>query len=220
MYFNTLAEMFKAPNTEKVSQALTEKTFTQAVRSLVERDSNLARIVKEFGPPPMWEREPGFHTLIWIILEQQVSLASARAAYSRLLAVVSPLTPEKFLKLGDVELKSFGFSRQKIAYGRDLAQAITQGRLDIAGLDSMSDEAAKSELMKIKGIGRWTADIYLLMALRRPDVWPSGDLGLAVAIRKVKGLNGNPIEEFDEIIESWRPWRAVAARILWHYYLS
>jgi DNA-3-methyladenine glycosylase II len=169
----------------------------------------------------MWAREEGFHTLIHIILEQQISLSSARAAYDRLLAVAIPLTSERFLQLGDAELKSIGFSRQKTSYGRNLAHSIAQGNLDIAALGSMDDSTVRSELMKIKGIGRWTADIYLLMVLLRPDVWPGGDLALAVAVQEIKGLERRPTEEaLNEISSGWRPWRAVAARLLWHYYLS
>ncbi len=169
----------------------------------------------------MWAREPGFSTLLHIILEQQVSLASARAAHTRLIDLASPLTPQRFLELDDVALKAAGFSRQKTGYGRNLARAIVEGSLDLDALGSMDDAAVRSELVKIKGIGRWTADIYLLMVLRRPDIWPVGDLALAVAAQKVKRLRSRPApERLDGISVQWKPWRAVAARILWHYYLS
>lgn len=200
---------------------LTEAVFSRGLGELVGRDRDLAMIVERLGPPPMWEREPGFPTLIHIILEQQVSLASARAAYMRLLAAATPLTPERFLEIGDAELKSIGFSRQKTAYGRNLARSIIEGSLDMSGLPTMDDCAVRSELMKVTGIGRWTADIYLLMALRRPDVWPGGDLALAVAAQKIKRLSHRPSpDDLAAIGDGWRPWRAVAARILWHYYLS
>jgi DNA-3-methyladenine glycosylase II len=200
---------------------LDDASLARGVIYLSERDSDLAGIVKEFGPPPMWEREEGFHTLIHIILEQQVSLASARAAYNRLLDAASPLTPAKFLELDDERLKRIGFSRQKTGYGRNLARAIEDNRLNIAALGSMPDAGVKTELMKVKGIGHWTSDIYLLMALRRPDIWPGGDLALAVAVERVKGLGSRPsYEELNAISHNWRPWRAVAARMLWHYYLS
>jgi DNA-3-methyladenine glycosylase II len=169
----------------------------------------------------MWAREPGFPTLIHIILEQQVSLASARAAYDRLLVAASPLTPARFLELDDAELKTIGFSRQKTAYGRELAGAILDGRLNLTELGTLDDADVRSELMGIKGIGPWTADIYLLMALRRPDVWPSGDLALASAAQRVKRLAARPTpDELDTLGADWTPWRAVAARLLWHYYLS
>lgn len=200
---------------------LDEAALARGVRYLCKRDTDLAGIVKDFGPPPMWEREEGFHTLIHIILEQQVSLASARAAYSRLLETVSPLTPATFLELDDASLKRIGFSRQKTAYGRNLARAIADNSLSLAALVSMPDAEVKQELMKVKGIGHWTSDIYLLMALRRPDIWPSGDLALAVAVERVKRLATRPTnEELNAISHFWQPWRAVAARLLWHYYLS
>ncbi|HYP53795.1 MAG TPA: hypothetical protein VEQ42_09670 [Pyrinomonadaceae bacterium] len=170
----------------------------------------------------MWAREPGFPTLVRIILEQQVSLASARAAFERLLAAAGPpLTPQKFLALDDDALRAAGFSRQKTAYGRELAAALTSGRLDLARVARLGDEEARAELTRVKGVGRWTADIYLLMALGRPDVWPSGDLALAVAAERVKRLPSRPnFVELESLGDAWRPWRAVAARILWHQYLS
>jgi DNA-3-methyladenine glycosylase II len=204
-----------------VPASLTEEAFAHGLDDLCGRDPDLAQIMTRFGPPPMWAREPGFPTLIHIILEQQVSLASARAAYDRLLAAASPLTPARFLELDDAELKTIGFSRQKTTYGRELAGTILSGRLNLAGLETLDDKNVRSELMAIKGIGPWTADIYLLMALRRPDVWPSGDLALANAAHRVKRLASRPTpDELDALGADWRPWRAVAARLLWHYYLS
>jgi len=201
--------------------ALTEGTLAHGLRVLADRDSDLARILNELGPPPMWAREPGFPTLVHIILEQQVSLASAKAAYDRLLATASPLTPERFLQLDDATLKTIGFSRQKTSYGRHLARAIFEGRLNLAALGAMDDATARFELIKVKGIGRWSADIYLLMALRRPDIWPKGDLALAVAVQSIKRLASCPTpDELDASGAAWQPWRAVAARLLWHYYLS
>lgn len=209
------------PPRAKPSAVLTEKTFKHALRTLCARDPDLAHIMKNLGPPPMWAREPGFPTLILFILEQQVSLSSARAAYNRLLAAVSPLTPERFLTLEDALLKTIGFSRQKMSYGRNLAEAIAEGRLDLDALESMDNRAVRSELMKIKGIGPWTADVYLLMALLRPDIWPKGDLALVVAVQKLKGLDSRPKpDEFEDIGIPWQPFRAVAARLLWHYYLN
>jgi len=169
----------------------------------------------------MWAREAGFSTLLHIILEQQVSLASARAAHNKLLEIASPLTPRGFLKLDDATLKAAGFSRQKTGYARGLASSLVEGRLDLDALRESDDDTVRSELLKIKGIGQWTADIYLLMVLRRPDIWPSGDLALAVAAHRIKRLRYRPTpQEMNAIGEAWRPWRAVAARILWHYYLS
>jgi DNA-3-methyladenine glycosylase II len=188
---------------------------------LILADAALARIHTAFGPPPLWARAPGFPTLVHIILEQQVSLASARAAMARLLAAVGPLSPAGFLTLDDAELKAIGFSRQKTGYARGLAQAILDARLEPDALEALDDDAVRAQLMSLKGIGRWSADIYLLMALGRPDVWPHGDLALAVAAQQVYGLPTRPsYDELDTMSTAWRPWRAVAARLLWHYYLS
>jgi len=200
---------------------LTDETLAHGLRDLANRDPDLARILAELGPPPMWGRTPGFPTLIHIILEQQVSLASARAAYERLLAIAAPLTPARFLALDDATLKAVGFSRQKAAYGRRLAAAVEEGRLDLDALHDLDDAAVRAELVAQKGIGPWTADIYLLMALRRPDAWPSGDLALAGAVQEVKCLPARPTPaEMAAISAAWRPWRAVAARLLWHHYLN
>ena len=200
---------------------LTRAILSHGLRVLSRRDPALGRVLKEIGPPPMWNRKPGFPTLLHIILEQQVSLASAQAAFDRLSAAAAPLTPERFLQLDDARLKAIGFSRQKTAYGRHLAQSILEGRCNLTALSRIDDESARAELLKLKGIGPWSADIYLLMALRRPDVWPSGDLALASAAQKVKRLRSRPTpDELDALGEAWRPWRAVAARVLWHYYLS
>lgn len=204
-----------------MAEALTETSLADAMHELSARDARLARIVADFGPPPLWAREPGFPTLLHIILEQQVSLASARAAFDRLRAIARPLTPERFLELDDAALKTAGFSRQKTRYGRALAQTIRAGDLDLHGLAGLDDHVVRAELTKIVGIGRWTADIYLLMALGRPDVWPVGDLALAIAARNVLGLPAVPSPaELEAIGAAWRPWRAVAARILWHHYLG
>jgi DNA-3-methyladenine glycosylase II len=192
----------------------------EGVTVLTAQDADLAAVVHRWGPPPLWAREPGFPTLIHIILEQQVSLASARAAFDRLLALATPLTPTRFLELDDATLRTVGFSRQKTGYSRHLAQAIVTGEFDIDGLGTLPDDAARTALVARKGIGPWTADIYLLMCLGRPDVWPVGDLALQVAMQSIKGLAQRPtVVEMEKIGEAWRPWRAVAARLLWHHYL-
>jgi DNA-3-methyladenine glycosylase II len=199
---------------------LTESSLSHAVAMLAASDSDLARVVTAFGCPPLWERDPGFSTLVYIILEQQVSLASARAAFGRLVEA-GPVTPESFLQFSDAELLRIGFSRQKAGYCRGLAQALVSGDLDISALEDLNDQSAHSALIRIKGIGPWSAAIYLLMALRRPDIWPSGDIALLKALQQLKGLPRRPTgEEALALAEAWRPWRAVAARLLWHWYLS
>ncbi|MFC1574204.1 DNA-3-methyladenine glycosylase family protein [Candidatus Latescibacterota bacterium] len=203
------------------NEPLTQTTFDQALSFLSAHDPDLKGVLSTIGPPPMWAREPGFPTLVHIILEQQVSLASARAAYDRLLQVVKVLTPSEFLKLDAKTLKKAGFSRQKTRYCRILAQAVADGSFQPELLADMNDTSARNELVKLTGIGRWTADIYLLMALRRPDIWPSGDLALCAAVQRVKRLAARPdSEELEALSECWKPWRAVAARIFWHFYLS
>lgn len=200
---------------------LTEDTLAVGVAALIERDRDLAAVVARFGPPPLWSREPGFGTLVQIILEQQVSLASARAAYARLEARIGPATPEGVLALDDSALRAAGFSRQKSGYARALAQAIVDREFDPSTLTALDDDAARATLVGLKGIGAWSADIYLLMALRRADVWPRGDLALQIALREVKRLGPQPsVERIARVSGAWRPWRAVAARVLWHHYLS
>jgi DNA-3-methyladenine glycosylase II len=200
---------------------LTPRKLAAAVASLARRDADLAHIFAAYGLPPMWARQPGFPTLIHIILEQQVSLASAKAAFNRLCLAVSPLTPQGFLTLDDLQLKAMGFSRQKTRYGRELAQAVLSRALDLDALARLDDETVRAQLKSVKGIGDWTADIYLLMVLRRPDVLPKSDLALLVAAQRVKQLDTRPTpDEFEMIAEAWRPYRAVAARLLWHFYLS
>ena len=203
------------------AEPLTRPAFDQALAILRDRDPDLGCILSSFGPPPMWKREPGFPTLVHIILEQQVSLASAKAAFDRLRQAVPVLNPAEFLRLDSGTLRQFGFSRQKTRYCRNLAHAITDGFLHLEGLEGMDDNRARAELLKITGIGRWTADIYLLMALRRPDVWPMNDLALAAAVQRVKRLEARPSsKELEALSQTWKPWRAVAARVLWHHYLS
>ncbi len=200
---------------------LSRKSFARAVEWLVQRDPDLASIVAAYGPPPMWQRPSSFPTLVHIILEQQVSLASARAAFERLEGAVSHLTPDRFLELDPPTLRRIGFSRQKAGYCRGLALSLTNGHLDLEALAAMDDQEARDTLLSLKGVGRWTADIYLLMALRRPDVWPSGDLALRRAVHKRKRLESLPDDaEMESLAADWRPWRAVAARMLWHDYLS
>jgi DNA-3-methyladenine glycosylase II len=200
---------------------LNNASLTAAVDELAARDADLAGIVARFGPPPLWDREPGFATLVHLILEQQVSLASAAAAFDRLRAVADPLTPARFLGLTDAELLAIGFSRQKARYGRALAEAIETGALDLAALHASDDDTVHRALQSVPGIGPWTSTIYLLMVLGRPDVWPVGDIALAAAVGEVKGLDRRPEpEEMAQLGEAWRPWRSVAARLFWHDYLG
>ena len=200
---------------------LTEATLREGIAVLAGRDADLASVVERHGRPPMWDREPGFATLLKTILEQQVSVASAAATYDRLLEVVGVLTPDSFLAQDDAMLRRVGFSRQKTRYGRILAEALRNGSLDLQAVERLDDDAARDVLTTLSGIGLWTADTYLLMALLRPDVWPAGDVALQAAVQDVKGLPARPThDEMVDLAEAWRPWRAVAARILWFHYLG
>jgi DNA-3-methyladenine glycosylase II len=196
-------------------------SFIQGIKELTKRDRDLAKIVDHYGYPPQWQREPGFATLIRIILEQQVSYASAQAAFKRLNNAVDYLIPASFLTLDDVELKTIGFSRQKTNYGRILAQAVVDRTLDLTSLETLADGEIRQKLTAIKGIGNWTVDIYLMMALQRQDVFPSKDLAVAIAVKEIKDLAVRPqVAELEIIAETWQPYRAIATQILWHYYLN
>ncbi|MCY7374439.1 MAG: hypothetical protein LH472_00495 [Pyrinomonadaceae bacterium] len=203
-------------------KTLDEKNLIIACRKLAANDEDLAFIFVTYGTPPLWKREANFATLIHIILEQQVSLASALSAFYKLNEKLSgEITPENVLSLSDAEMRAAYFSRQKTIYARDLAAKILEGKLDLNGLENLSDEKVRTELKRVKGIGDWTAGIYLLMALLRPDVMPKGDLALHIAWQKLKKQAQRPnAEEFLKIAEHWQPFRAVAARLLWHFYLS
>jgi DNA-3-methyladenine glycosylase II len=200
---------------------LTEATLAVAVAELAGRDADFAAIVGRYGPPPLWDRAPGFATLLHIVLEQQVSLASARAAFDRLVAATDPLTTASFLALSDEQLLAIGFSRQKARYGRAIAAAVERGTLDLDGLGALADDDVVAALEALPGVGPWTSSIYLLMVLGRPDVWPVADMALAESVRAVKGLERRPDpDEMTRLAEPWRPWRSVAARLLWHDYLA
>lgn len=200
---------------------VTEENLLSHCTELAGREEFFAQILANFGLPSLWKRSEGFATLIRIILEQQVSLASARAAHEKFFELYGELSPEKLLRLSDAELKAAYFSRQKIGYSRELALAVAGGDLVFEKLRELSDDEVRERLTTIKGIGRWTADIYLLMALSRPDVMPVGDIALYAAFQKLRGLERRPLrEEFALTAEKWSPHRSAAARLLWHFYLS
>lgn len=203
-----------------MTKPLTIITLESAVGDLAAEHPELRRVYEAYGTPPLWNREPGFATLLQIILEQQVSLASAKACFHKLAGRLGNVTPENLLTLSDVELKNVGFSRQKTAYARHLSEALLEQRIDLDRLHTLPDAEAKAELISLKGIGEWTSDIYLLMALLRPDVMPRGDIALHAAWHKISGAPRPTADEFILTAERWRPFRSVAARLLWHFYLS
>lgn len=191
-----------------------------AIDRLIGLDQHLAIVVDRFGRPEVFRRPSTFATLVLLILEQQVSLSSAAAAYRRL-AEAGPVDPETLLGFDDASLREFGFSRQKVRYLRALAQAVASGDLPLELLAYLTDDEARSALTSIPGIGPWTADVFLLSCLARPDVWPVGDRALQVGTGEVLGLGTVPSPtELGEIGERWRPLRSTAAQLVWHHYLA
>jgi DNA-3-methyladenine glycosylase II len=204
-----------------IPPTLTDKTYHRCISELTKRNPDLAEAVSRWGKPPFWTHAPGFPGIVIAILSQQVSLESANATFTKLENAIGAINPEKFLTLDDRTLRAIGFSRQKTAYVRGVAHQTKAGEFDLNDLESMDNDLARKKLMEVKGIGAWTADTYLLFALRRSDAWPSGDLALAKAIQELRGLSTTPAyEEVARIADQWRPLRAVAARILWHHYLN
>jgi len=202
------------------NQHLTPKKLKNAVDVLTKKDRDLKIIVAQFGYPDYWTRKESFSTLIHIILEQQVSTASAKATYAKLAKVINPLTPEHIAETSDNIFRSIGLSRQKIEYCRCLAYAIIENKLNLSMLKQLSDNEVYEMLIQIKGIGAWSANIYLLVAQKRCDIWPHSDLALISAIQEIKGFSERPNTlQIEEISNQWKPWRSVAARILWHYYI-
>lgn len=200
---------------------LTRPSLAEAALTLAGRDASLARILKTHGTPPLWSRPAGFPTLVRIILEQQVSLASARSIYRRVSSALGEVTPQRFVRAGEEGLRAQGLTRQKAAYCMAAAGALLDGSLDLGSVATASDAEARASLLRVKGIGPWSADIYLLMALRRPDVWPTGDLALVSAVRRLRRLPRRPTtQRLEAIADRWRPYRSVAARMLWQYYLA
>jgi DNA-3-methyladenine glycosylase II len=213
--------MAAAPEMLSAPRALTRETLAMGVRALIRLDPDFAALYRRNGLPPMWARRPGFATLVHIVLEQQVSIAAARTLFRRVAAEIGGMTPERILDRGALGLHRLGITRQKAAYCHALAAAVQDGSLSLSRIARSDDIAGRASLLALHGIGPWSADIYYLMALRRPDVWPVGDLALAVALREVKGLRMLPDARRQlAMSDAWAPWRSVAARLLWHYYLT
>jgi DNA-3-methyladenine glycosylase II len=204
-----------------VPRQLNSASLRAGVDALCRRDEDLAAVVDRLGVPPLWARQPGFAALVRIVLEQQVSLAAARTMYERLRRHVGSVTPRTISRLGVDGMRGLGFTRQKSEYCHGLAAALLAGRVDLSGVARADDDTGRRALLEVRGIGPWSVDIYYLMALRRPDVWPQGDLALAVGLREVKRLEALPSrDEQQAFAAQWRPWRSVAARILWAHYLA
>jgi DNA-3-methyladenine glycosylase II len=202
-------------------KVLTLDSIPLITKKLANIDKDLAKILEIDGVPPLWDRAPGYAALVKIILEQQVSLTSAQAVYARLQNKYGVISVETILIEGEEGLRQIGITRQKSAYCLNLAKAIIEGNLNLLELESLDDAKVIEQLTSIKGIGPWTANVYLLMVLCRQDVWPVGDVALATAAGMVKGLSVRPTQpELTQMADSWRPYRSVAARMLWQHYLK
>jgi DNA-3-methyladenine glycosylase II len=197
------------------------QNFHSICDHLAKKDKHLHSIIKQFGYPPIWTRKANFQTLIHIILEQQVSLASARAALNKLKQRIGTITPKKLLALSDEELKACYFSRQKTVYARCLGNAIVSREIILSTFPDLDDAEIRQQLKTIKGIGDWTVDVYLLFAMQRTDVFPLGDLAMVNALKEVTHLpKETKQEELLKLAEKWRPYRSIATMLFWHYYIE
>ncbi|MES2108914.1 MAG: DNA-3-methyladenine glycosylase 2 family protein [Bacteroidota bacterium] len=204
-----------------MSNKFTRDTYLSLCDDLAKRDEDLAAILSTYSYPPFWNRPNSFETLVHIILEQQVSLASALAALNKLKERLGELTPARLISLTDEDMRACYVSRQKNIYLKYLAEAILSGQLDLAALEDMPDDEVRARLTALKGVGNWTADIYLIFVLQHADVFPIGDLAAVNALKRVKDLPAETTrEEILEIAVQWHPYRTIATMLLWHYYLS
>lgn len=201
-------------------QTFSADNFQQYCNRLSKKDIHLKAIIKDHGYPPMWTRKQGFETLVLTILEQQVSLASAFAAYKKLRTRIGTVTPAKILAMSNEELRECYFTRQKQVYVKELATAIVTKQVLLKKFSEMTDGEVRMQLTSVKGIGNWTADVYLMHALQRTDLFPLGDIALVNSLKERKQLPAHTSkEEMLAIAESWRPHRTIAAMILWHAYI-
>jgi DNA-3-methyladenine glycosylase II len=201
--------------------SFSDKNFHLLCDKLGRKDKDLKIILKKYGYPPLWSRPSDFSTLIHIILEQQVSLASALAAFNKLKEKIGVITPEKVLSLSDEEMRACYFSRQKTIYARHLAEAIVSNQLNLAKLSALPDHLIREKLEQIKGIGDWTVDVYLLFALKRTDIFPVGDLAMINSFRDIKQLTKEVSREaIVEMVKPWQPYRSIGTMLLWHHYIQ
>ncbi len=188
---------------------------------LAKADPYLAAIIETYGYPPFWSRPNTFETLVHIILEQQVSLASALSALNKLKERVQELTPARLLLLTDEEMRACYVSRQKASYIKCLAEALLSGQINLTELEDLDDEVIRAKLVALKGIGNWTADVYLMFVLQHADVFPIGDLAAVNALKRVKNLPADITrDEMMAVAAQWQPYRTIATMLLWHFYLS
>ncbi|MEN0055701.1 MAG: DNA-3-methyladenine glycosylase [Mucilaginibacter sp.] len=198
-----------------------QSNYHTICNELASTDADLANVIRVHGYPPLWSRPNTFETLVHIILEQQVSLASALSALNKLKEYIQEITPERVLLLTDEEFKACYCSRQKTTYIKYLAEAIISGQINLQELEQLPDDVVRTKLTALKGIGNWTADVYLMFVLRHPDIFPVGDLAAVNALKRVKGLPKEATrEEVIVVAEQWSPYRTIASMLLWHYYLA
>ena len=202
-------------------QQFTPTNYKSICDELAAADPDLQQIIDTYGYPPFWSRTNTFESLVHIILEQQVSLASALSALNKLRERIQEITPARILLLTDEEMRACYVSRQKNSYIKHLAEALLSGQLKLEEFPSMSDDEIRARLTTLKGIGNWTADVHLMFALQRADIFPIGDLAAVNALKRVKQLPSETTrEQMLEIVAQWAPYRTLAAMLLWHYYLS
>jgi DNA-3-methyladenine glycosylase II len=202
-------------------QQFTKSTYQSICDELGQMDADFAKVIDLYGYPPFWSRPNTFESLVHIILEQQVSLASALSALNKLRERVQEITPARILLLTDAEMRECYCSRQKTAYIKYLAEAIISGQLNLEAFEQMEDENIRRQLTTLKGIGNWTVDVYVMFALQHTDVFPVGDLAIVNSIKRLKALSKETTkEELMIIAEQWKPYRTVASMLLWHYYLK
>lgn len=204
-----------------MSKGFDENSFTLICDKLAASDNALAAIIDVYGYPPMWKRPNTFETLVRIILEQQVSLASALSALNKMREKVVLIEPVNLLRLTDEEFRACYFSRQKTACVKYLAQALLNNHIDLGEIERLPDDDIRAKLIQLKGIGNWTIDVYLMFVLQRPDIFPVGDLAAVNALKRVKKLpKETSREELQTFAAEWAPYRTIATMLLWHYYLS
>lgn len=199
---------------------LTRDSMRSALLELAGRDALLNSLLERYGTPPLWQRTQSFATLVHIILEQKVSLASAQAVMQRVCKLCPGMQPEQFLGIDHSCLRAAGLSERKISYCYSIAEALVSQRLKLSALRKLTDTEVTETLVAVRGIGPWSAGVYLMMALRRADAWASGDRALLVSYAESAGINPPGYAEFDVVADAWRPYRAAAARLLWHAYLQ
>ncbi|MEO8887053.1 MAG: DNA-3-methyladenine glycosylase 2 family protein [Mucilaginibacter sp.] len=211
----------KEPKSYIINNTFNQSTYNTICDKLAITDAALSSIIQTHGYPPLWSRPNTFETLVHIILEQQVSLASALSALNKLREKVQELSPARVLLLTDEEFRACYCSRQKTAYIKYLAEALVSGQINLAEMEHLPDDDIRAQLITLKGIGNWTIDVYLMFVLQRADIFPVGDLAAVNALKRIKGLPAStPKQEVAAVALQWQPYRTVATMVLWHYYLS